>query len=286
MTRNSFLPGRFELDETKDSLEEVDAVMSDPDSSNSSDSDEEIFKDPIPPPTSPTAPPVKRQRRKDGDHAGGRAKLTLDQKCEIILEADSAGDQVNQNALARKYGVSGAAIHNILKKREIYLTARLQSGKGDSRRIAKLHPLMEVLENELEDFISQCKGEGGGSEVVPTMRIICAKAEEIAARLGLKQGTLRTRKPSLSNGGGGGSGEEGEDIPKPWTANSGWYTRFCRRRAAAGQADVVPVNEEVDDEEAAAAEKFKDAEALASIAVMDKVKKEEQEVDEEGEEEK
>lgn len=256
--------------------------MSDVDSSNTSDTDEEIFKDPIPaPPASPsTAPPLKRQRRKDGDHAGGRAKLTLDQKCEIILEADSAGDQVNQNALARKYGVSGAAIHNILKKREIYLTARLQNGKGDCRRIAKLHPLMEELEKELEDFIAQYKAESG-ADAVPTMRIICAKAEEIAARLGLKQGTLRTRKPSLANG---GSGEEEEDLPKPWTAKSGWYTRFCRRRAAAGRTDVVPVNEEVDDEEAAtaaAAEKFKDAEALASIAVM---KKDEKVVEEEEDE--
>eukprot|EP01031_Cornospumella_fuschlensis_P044336 gene44336-54218_t len=163
---------------------------------------------------SPATPGTRKRRRIDGEHAGGRAKLTLKDKFDIITFFDQNLDQQNFALIARKYGVSRQAIRRVLVNRDIVLQDYHNNVPQDSKRARTLSPDFVALDERVLEYLASIAAQSNPMlkrNVLPIgIEAVKAKATEIAALLNIKT-------------------NKGRATEAPWRASNSWYARFCNR---------------------------------------------------------
>lgn len=185
-----------------------------------------------------SSPPLensKKRRRTEGAAAGGRAKLTLQQKYEILvlLEKGVKESNLNRAEIGRKYNVSRQTIAKIIKKREHIIRDYRNGVSLDSRRSHILTPSMRLLDDELVKFLiilvrnraedynaAKTAANARGEVIEPMGRIVITRKEFIAEANAIAQrlGITTTNK-------------ENELIV--WKAKTTWFERFRERHKIA-----------------------------------------------------
>lgn len=156
---------------------------------------------------------TKKRRRTDGDAAGGRAKLTLKDKFDILTYWDQFPEQQNYAAIGRKYDVSRQSIRKVVQNRELILQDYHNGVPHDAKRCRVLPPDMALLDEKVLEYISSLPAPASNMKrnVLPiSMEVLKAKATEIATQLGIKI-------------------NKGRSTEAQWVANNTWYARFCNR---------------------------------------------------------
>jgi len=155
----------------------------------------------------------KKRRRTDGDAAGGRAKLTLKDKFDILTYWDQFPEQQNYAAIGRKYDVSRQSIRKVIQSRELILQDYHNGVPHDAKRCRVLPPDMALLDEKVLEYINSLPAPASNMKrnVLPiNMEMLKAKATEIATTLNVKI-------------------NKGRSTESPWIANNTWYARFCNR---------------------------------------------------------
>lgn len=183
----------------------------------------------VPLPTLPALPhPTKKRRRTEGDAAGGRAKLTLKDKHDIIQNWDQFPEQQNYAAVGRKYNVSRQCIRKVISNRELVLQDVHNQVPMDAKRSRVLQPDMAVLDEKVMEYINSVPIQASNMKrsVLPIcMEALKMKATEIASALNIKT-------------------NKGRSTATAWQANNMWYTRFCNRHNF--QRELLPPQESMD----------------------------------------
>jgi hypothetical protein len=177
----------------------------------------------------------KKRRRTEGAAAGGRAKLTLQQKYEILvlLEKGVKESNLNRAEIGRKYNVSRQTIAKIIQKREHIIRDYRNGVSLDSKRSHILTPAMRLLDDELVKFLiilvrnkaedynaAKAAANARGEMIEPMDRIVITRKEFIAEANAIAQrlGITTTNK-------------ENEVIV--WKAKTTWFERFRERHKIA-----------------------------------------------------
>ncbi len=141
-----------------------------------------------PPPASETHSGKKR-RRTEGDAAGGRAKLTLKDKFDILTFWDQFPDQQNYALIGRKYNVSRQSIRKVISNRELVLQDYHNGVPHDAKRSRVLAPDMAQLDEHIVEYINSLVSTSSPvkkNNIPTTAENIKAKATEVAATLNIK----------------------------------------------------------------------------------------------------
>lgn len=153
------------------------------------------------PQPSPATPGTRKRRRSDGEHAGGRAKLTLKDKFDIITFFDQNLDQQNHALIARKYGVSRQSVRKVLLNREIVLQDYHNNVPQDAKRARTLSPDFVALDERVLEFLASIAAQSNPMlkrNVLPIgMDAVKTKATEIAALLNIKSNKVNSYSLSI-----------------------------------------------------------------------------------------
>lgn len=137
----------------------------------------------------------KKRRRTDGECAGGRAKLTLKDKFDILHFWDQFPDQQNFAAIGRKYNVSRQTIRKVIQNREMILQDYHNGVPHDAKRCRVLPPDMARLDEMVLEYINSLPTPSSNMKrnVLPiSMEALKAKATEIATSLRIKINKVRS----------------------------------------------------------------------------------------------
>lgn len=135
---------------------------------------------------------------------GDKVKLTLADRYAIIqkLETD---ESYRQSDAAKEYGLSHAAIYQMLKRRERIIEEFEKGFNPNLRRVSGIQGKSQIFDDRLLEFVNrECKR---------SPNISCPMVWEKAGQLATELGLL----------------ERNDTGPGPWKPNRGWWSRFKKR---------------------------------------------------------